>query len=271
MLDLVLKIYTRRLRSIGLLIFGIGSVWLVLHSGYLYTSGQFPIVDAVALQYGLLAAGCVTVSNIVLLECLRHLPISTASTIYRLNTIPLVIIAVLFLGEPLTLAKSSGVVAGVVAVLLLYHAGGSDPVDHSRTKFYTALIILAACARALYGIFTKMGITYGGNANAMMLLAAMGFVAGGLWYAVWRERTLRLSRAVAGFSLVAGALVYAVVWLLTTALALGDASVVVPIANMGFIAAFVFSVLLRLEVLTARKVLAILCVVVSLVLLTSTA
>ena len=67
--------------------------------------------------------------------------------------------------------------------------------------------------------------------------------------------------------MIAGMLVFAIVWLLTTALTLGDASVVVPLANMGFVAAFVFSVVLRLERLDARKLSAVALAVVAVVLL----
>ena len=67
---------------------------------------------------------------------------------------------------------------------------------------------------------------------------------------------------------VAGGLVFAVVWLLTTALTLGDASVVIPLANMGFIAAFVFSVILKLERIDARKLAAVALAAVAVALLT---
>ena len=63
-------------------------------------------------------------------------------------------------------------------------------------------------------------------------------------------------------------LVFAIIWLLTTALALGDASLVVPLTNMGFVAAFIFSVLLKLEKLTLRKSLVIVSAVLAIVLLT---
>jgi uncharacterized membrane protein len=65
--------------------------------------------------------------------------------------------------------------------------------------------------------------------------------------------------------------VFAVVWLLTTALTLGDASVVVPLANMSFVAAFVFSVILKLERIDARKLAAVALAVVAIVLLTQAA
>ena len=64
---------------------------------------------------------------------------------------------------------------------------------------------------------------------------------------------LVITRDQLAFIAVTGGLVFAIVWLLTTALTLGDASVVVPLANMSFVAAFVFSVIFRLERINARK------------------
>lgn len=268
LLDLVFKLYTARRQSIGLLIFGTGCVWLLLHSTLLYTTRIPFSVSPATWQFGLLAALAVTVSNIVLLECLRRMPISSASTIYRLNTIPLVMMAVAFLGEQLSPLRGAGILAGLVTVLLLYR---STDNKHTAVGLYTALIIIAACVRALYGLFTKAGIANGADANTMMLLAACGWIVGGLCYARFREGTLRICAVAAGFMLIAGTLVFGVVWLLTTALTLGDASMVIPIANMGFVAAFGFSLLWRLEALTLRKTLAVLSAITSVALLTSAA
>lgn len=271
LLDLVFKLYTGQKRSIGMLIFGVGCVWLVLHGLYLYASGNTLAFDQPTVRYGLLAAVCVTASNILLLECLGRMPISAGSTIYRLNTIPLVILAMIFLGEQVTPIKGSGILAGLITVLLLYQTGAKSKFDRSESVLYLALIVLAACIRALYGIFTKAGIAEGADANTMMLLASIGWIVGGLLYAGLREKDMQISPVVLRYMATAGALVFAVVWLLTTALTLGDASAVIPIANMGFIAAFIFSLLLQLEVLTIRKMLAVLCAGVSVALLTYSA
>ena len=115
LLDLVFKLYSGKRRSVGMLIFGVGCVWFLLHAGYLRAAQVSVAFDSATVGYGLLAAVAVTLSNILLLECMAHMPISSASTIYRLNTIPLVIMALLFLGEQLTHARAAGVGAGIAA------------------------------------------------------------------------------------------------------------------------------------------------------------
>lgn len=268
LLDLVFKLYASKPRSRGMLIFGIGCVWMILQ-GASMGFGQVAVdLEIETLGYGVVAAIFVTASNILLLECLTHLPISMASTIYRLNTIPLVIMAFLMLGESLDAFKIAGVLAGIITVFLLYRPERGPGAHERNFGFFLALIILASVIRALYGIVTKAGVDAGGDPDTMMLLAAFGWCIGGLAYARFREKRVVITRDKLAFIAVAGGLVFAIVWLLTTALTLGDASVVVPLANMGFVAAFVFSVMIKLERIDARKLAAVALAVIAIALLT---
>lgn len=267
LLDLVFKFYANRQRSRGMLIFGIGCVWTLLQSLYIGYSDAVLQFNQATLFYGVIAALFVTASNILLLECLGHLPISMGSTIYRLNTIPLVIMAFFFLGEDISLIKGIGIGAGLLTVILLYKPTEKSLKHSGRFGLFLILIIVASCVRALYGVVTKAGLSNGGDANSMMLFAAIGWCLGGLLYARFREHRVVLTADKLRFIPVAGVLVFAIVWLLTTALTMGDASVIIPLTNMGFVAAFVFSVVLKLEHVTPRKLAAISTAVISIVLL----
>jgi len=268
LLDLVFKLYSAEQRSRGMLIFGTGCVWIMLQLIYLDYYGLRLSFDSSTLSYGITAAVFVTLSNILLLECLGHLPISMASTIYRLNTIPLVVLAFIFLGENPGLVAGLGILLGLVTVFLLYQPNHIETSAIPHFKLFVLLIIGASCLRALYGIFTKAGLSNGAEPNTIMFFAAIAWCLGGLAYACFREKRVRITVIKLKYMGITGALVFAIIWLLTTALALGDASLVVPLTNMGFVAAFVFSVMLRLEKLTARKSLAIATAVLSIVLLT---
>ena len=136
---------------------------------------------------------------------------------------------------------------------------------------FVSLIIVASVIRALYGTVTKAGVNGGGDPNTMMLVAAMGWCIGGIAYAHFRERRVVINLAKLKYIPIAGFLVFSIVWLLTTALTLGDASVVVPIANMGFIAAFLFSIGLRMESINLKKLGAISLAIISIAALTGSA
>ena len=268
LLDLVFKLYATKPRSRGMLIFGIGCVWAVLQLGYMSFSSSPVSIDNTTLGYGLTAAIFVTVSNILLVECMGHLPISMASTIYRLNTVPLVIIAVLFLGEDIDLWRALGIICGLITVFLLYQPTHAREQTYSHYARFVVFIVLASLIRALYGVATKAGVSAGGDPNTMMLLAAIGWCIGGLGYARFRERRVVLNRAKLKYIAIAGFLVFSIVWLLTKALTLSDTSVVIPIANMGFVAAFLFSIGFRMETINPRKLGAIALAVISIALLT---
>ncbi len=244
-LDLVFKFYSNRQRSRGMLIFGVGCIWILLQSLYIGYTDAVLQFNEVTLFYGIVAALFVTASNILLLECLGHLPISMGSTIYRLNTIPLVIMAFIFLGEDISLLKSLGIGAGLLTVILLYKPDEKSLNQSDRSGLFLILIIVASCVRALYGVVTKAGVSNGGDANSMMLFASIGWCLGGLLYARYRERRMVLTADKLMFILIAGVLVFTIVWLLTMALTMGDASVIIPLTNMGFVAAFVFSVVIK--------------------------
>lgn len=252
-----------------MLVFGIGCVWMILQSGYMSYMGIELNISGPTLTFGVLAAVVVTASNLLLLECLGHLPISMASTIYRLNTVPLVILAYFFLNEEISIIQFSGILAGIVTVFLLYRPAQVSQLAAGYVRSYLLLIITAGCLRALYGVFTKAGISAGGQPESMILFAAIGWCVGGLAYAYFRERRVVITRDKLKFISVAGALVFLVIWLLTAALTLGEASTVVPIANMGFVAAFILSIMVGMEHLNRRTLAAIGCACLSILLLTS--
>ena len=91
--DLVLKLYASESRSKGILFLGIGVVWALLQLIYIEYSGGSLSLDSSTIIYGVSSAIFVTLSNLLLLECMSFFPISFASTVYRLNTIPLVFLA----------------------------------------------------------------------------------------------------------------------------------------------------------------------------------
>ncbi|MCP5093843.1 MAG: EamA/RhaT family transporter, partial [Gammaproteobacteria bacterium] len=94
-LDVSFKRYSRKERSRGVYVFGCGLVWTVLQLGLLAARDLAPAVDAVSVSYGIAAGVLVAAANLLLIESLKHLDVSLGSTIYRLNTIGVVVLSVL--------------------------------------------------------------------------------------------------------------------------------------------------------------------------------
>jgi len=255
LLDVVYKRYSRKERSRGTYVFGIGVVWCVLQTAALAMGEEALIVDATSIRYGLFAGLCLTLSNLLLLESLTHINISLGSTVYRLNTIGVVVMAFLFLGEALGGIKLLGVGLGIVAVGLLYRPDPTAMSEENRGRFlpFFLMAVAASLLRAGYGVITRGGIVHQADPQTMLLLCALSWIVGGAIYARMREGRFRLTKKKVGYALVSGVLVFLVVDFLMLAVKYGEASIVIPIANMSFVMAMILSVVLRFEPFSLRK------------------
>lgn len=255
LLDVVYKRYSRKERSRGTYVFGIGVVWCVLQTAALTMGEEALVVDATSICYGLFAGLCLTLSNLLLLESLTHINISLGSTVYRLNTIGVVVMAFLFLGEALGGIKLLGVGLGIVAVGLLYRPDPTAMAEENRGRFlpFFLMAVAASLFRAGYGVITRGGILHQADPQTMLLLCALSWIVGGAFYARLREGRFRLTKKKIGYALVSGVLVFLVVDFLMLAVKYGEASIVIPIANMSFVMAMLLSVLLRFEPFSLRK------------------
>lgn len=264
--DVVFKRYSAKDRSRGMVIFGTGLVWTILQGLTFTINGAGLQSDSTTLIYGLLAGVVLTLSNLMLIESLGRIEVSIGSTIYRLNTIGVVLLSVLFLQEELSTMKLAGICIGIVAILLLVKrpvAGNSE----SLPGLFLLLVIFASLLRAIYGVISKDGLNQGADADSMLLIAAGCWIVGGALYARFREGRFRLTRKKTAYALVSGLLVYLIVNFLIAAVARGEASIVIPVANLSFIAALLISVLLGMERLSVYKVGAMACAITSIGLL----
>ncbi len=255
-LDIVFKRYSLERMSKGMFLFGMGVVWAALQLLTLHWVGHTLSADRHSLGFGLAAGALVTASNLLLMESLTHLDISLGSTVYRLNTVGVVLLSFLFLAEPLSPIKLAGIGFAVAAALLLYHRSHAHLAPELLQTFFWAAV-LASALRAGFGVVTKAGLSGGADGPTMMLIAAACWVLGGLAYARLREGRVRISITKIRYALAAGVLVFLVVNTLFAALARGEASVMVPIANLSFVVALSISVAMGMERFTARKGLAL--------------
>ena len=207
-----------------------------------------------SLMYGLAAGTAVAASNLLLIEAMTRIDVSLGSTIYRLNTIGVVVLSLVFLGETVAFTKLVAIVFGIAAALTLYGGTrGGAPV----VQLFFWLAVLASALRALFGVVSKAALSAGVSKPSLLIISALCWVVLGLTYAALRERRVRVTVAKLKFSMVSGTLVFLVVNTLLWGLSLGDASTVIPIANLSFAVVLVVSVLMRMEVMTVRKGIAV--------------
>jgi drug/metabolite transporter (DMT)-like permease len=264
--DVAFKRYVVGGRSRGMLVLGIGVVWTALQLAFLAARGVSLRLDPDTLRFGLAAGALLVASNLLLLESLARVDLSLGSTIYRLNTLGVVLLSYLFLGERIGPWKGAGIALGVAAVLLL----SQRPARHARTPgdaLLVAAVIAAAMLRSAYGVTTRQAMLEHVAPEPMLLLVSASWIVGGAAYALARERRLRLTREKAVYAAVSGAFVFVIVTSLMLAVEHGEASVVIPIANMSFVIALSVSLLSGMEKLTPRKALAVCAAIAAIALL----
>jgi len=264
--DIVYKKYSTKDRSRGMYVFGIGIIWSILQV-FTYILKDVPFsYNSITLIYGLAAGLFLTLSNILLLYSLTHIDISLGSTIYRLNTIGVVILSFFVLHEDFGPIKFIGVTCGIIAVLFLYQKQDSTHQAFNSLPFFWAVII-ASLFRATYGVVTKVGILLKADPEIMLLLISSSWIVGGACYAKFREKRFRFTRIKIAYSILSGGLVFLIVNFLMLAIKHGQASVVIPIANMSFVIALFISVTMKMEQLTVKKCCAIGSAAVSIIFL----
>ena len=261
--DMIFKAYAGRRQALGTYLAVVGLLWagfFVMMAG----PGRFLAMSGVTLFWGLASGLCSAVANLLLIQALSRHEVGVCSTIYRLNLAPAAILAFVFLGEPVSAPKLLGVLAAVGAVLLFAHRT-KGAANHLGLR--ALWLVVAACLlRAGMGIGYKCGLNQGGEMFPILVLNGMVWVLCGALCHWSFERGKRVLTADAlGFGAVSGVFVCGIVMFMMLALRSGDASVVLPLSQMSFVATALAGCLLLGEKLTRRKsaglAMAVLCVI----------
>ncbi|MCK5344394.1 MAG: DMT family transporter [Candidatus Heimdallarchaeota archaeon] len=266
--DVVFKKYSSKERSRGMYVLGIGVTWSILQLFYMQIENVPFNVENNSITYGLIAGLLLVVSNIFLIEGLTRIDVSLGSTLYRLNTIGVVIISFLILGESTGVLKLVGILFGVVSVLFMYR-GSRTTKPFGNVIVFFWLVVFASLFRAIYGVVSKAGLSANVEPQSLLLLAAFCWIVGGAFYAKFVEKRFIITKKKIVYSLFSGFLVFCIVNFLMLGLDNEQASIVIPIANMSFVVAFIISLILKVEELNFRKTIATCLAIVSIFLLSN--
>ncbi|HXZ54675.1 MAG TPA: EamA family transporter [Burkholderiales bacterium] len=184
---------------------------------------------------------------------LKHGSVSTNATIFRLSFAVTAVLAVLVLGEPLTDAKLAGLALALVAVWLLLAPRDAGAPEKPEDKASLGRVLVATLAVGVASFTYKLGLVAG--AAPIDLVVAQGAVAVTLatTFAARLDGGIRPSHAALRHAPVAAVLLVVAFIFLGNALRGGEASIIVPIAQMGFVVTAVLGFLLLREPFTLRK------------------
>jgi drug/metabolite transporter (DMT)-like permease len=239
--------------------------WFFSSLALLYGLASGTLVLNVAALWGGVAGVLVVVGYYNFAWSLRHGSVSTNATIFRLSFVVTAALAVVLLGEPLTAVKLAGLASALLAVWLLL----SSPVSAERradpeSRASLARVLLATVAVGIASFTYKLGLLAGAEPIALVVVQGAVAVTLSTAFSARLDRGVRPSRAALRHAPVAAVLLVTAFVFLAKALQGGEASVIVPIAQMGFVVTALLGFVFLREPLTPRKGLGLVAAVAAL-------
>lgn len=179
--------------------------------------------------------------------------VSLCAPIFRLNFVVTAACAVVLLDEPLTAHKAMGLGAAVVAAWLLL-GSRETAVDVHLPRMPLLRVVVATLSVGVANFCYKLGLNDGATPQTLLVSQAAVFITLATAMLWKREGRVSAPRAAWRYAPPAALLLVAAFVLLLHALARGEASTLVPIAQMGFVATAAAGFVFFGETCTVRKI-----------------
>src|SRR5437868_5785582 len=228
--------------------------WLFWPLVIVYAVATNTLVLNPAALWGSLAGAFVFIGLYFFIRSLAAGSVSTNASIFRLNFIVTVLLVVVWLGEPLTPSKIAGLALALIATWLLLGDGASADRAPDASRHSLWLVALATLAFGTSNFFHTMGLRHGALPETLAVAQAALFtpLATVVVYVV--DRKLRPPPVTFKYSAPAAIVLLGATISLLRSVAGGQASVLVPIAQMGFVVAALLGIFVLRERVTIRKV-----------------
>jgi uncharacterized membrane protein len=228
--------------------------WLFCPLVIVYALATQTLVLNAAALWGSLAGAFVFIGFFFFIRSLAAGSVSTNASIFRLNFIITVLLVVVWLGEPLTLSKIAGLVLALLATWLLVGVGASverTPADARRRSLL--LVAIATLAFGTSNFFHTVGLRHGAPPETLAVAQAALFMPLATVVVYVADRKLRPPPVTFKYSAPAAIVLLGATISLLRSVAGGQASVLVPIAQMGFVVAALLGIFVLREPVTVRK------------------
>ena len=178
--------------------------------------------------------------------------VSVLSPIFRMQFVVTAVLALAFLGEGLSAAKVGGLALAVAAAWLLQGSAAGARVEVSREAVARVLVTTVAVGIAFF--LFKLALRQGATPATVLLCQVFALSGASTAFSVFRDRGFAASAAALRYGIpfgVSQAIGFAA---LIQGLAIGEASVLVPIGQLSFVLTAVVGLAFLGEAVTARKV-----------------
>ena len=210
--------------------------------------------SAAAMQWGALAGVFALVGFYNFAHSLRTGSISINAPIFRLSFVLTAALAVLLLGEPLTPYKVAGIALALAAVWLLLGAPAPEDAAGRRESRSSMVRVLIATATVGVGNFIyTLGLQAGASPASMITAQGVAVITLATAFVGMVDRRVRPSGAALRHAPRAAVVLAFAFAFMVEGMARAEASVVVPIAQMGFVVTALLGFFFLREPFTARK------------------
>lgn len=228
--------------------------WFFCPLVILYALATHTLVLDPATLWGSLAGAFIFIGFYYFISSLVTGSISTNASIFRMNFIVTVFLVVALLGEPLTPGKIAGLALALLATWLL--VGGGADAGHTPREARRHALVQVAIATLAFGasnFFHTVGLRHGAVPETLAVAQAALFMPLATVVVYFTDRKLQAPPVTFKYSAAAAIVLLGATIFLLRGVAVGEASVLVPIAQMGFIIAALLGIFILRERVTMRK------------------
>jgi drug/metabolite transporter (DMT)-like permease len=228
--------------------------WVFTPSVVLYAISTGALHFVAGSLWGGLAGVFVLVGFYNFAHSLRTGSISINAPVFRLSFVLTAALAVLLLGEPLTRYKVAGIALALVAVWLLLGAPSVEDTAGRRESRSSLVRVLVATVSVGAGNFLyTLGLRAGARPGSLLVAQAAVVVTLATVFVGAVDRRIQPSGAAWRYAPRAAVVLALAFAFMVEGMARAEASVVVPIVQMGFVVTAVLGFLFLREPFTARK------------------
>jgi uncharacterized membrane protein len=205
--------------------------------------------------WGALAGLFVLVGFYNFAHSLRSGSISINAPVFRLSFVLTAGLAIALLGEPLTPYKAGGIALALLAAWLLL--GGPVRGQAHETRSSLVRVLLATVSVGIGNFIYTLGLRAGATPGSLIVTQAAVVVTLATGFVGVVDRRIQPAGAALRYAPMAAIVLALAFAFMVEAMARGEASVAVPIAQMGFVVTALLGFVFLREAFTARKAIGI--------------
>lgn len=241
----------------------------ILGTVFFFLSGETVVDISLLFWISFIGSGIFLISRIALMEALKNVSSNVVYPVARLSTVLVVLFALFYFRESLSLFQAVGIGLAVVVLLILTKHSHQERATHPNFRLGVILAVATLFSVAGAAIITKFAaISFESFFAFIALSGIFGVIfAFGLTNKLQSGKENANHRNAILIGGIAGLLNFIGFYILLQALAIGPLSIIAAIHSMNFVIAILLALLIYKEKLTRRRFAGIGLTVLALILL----